>query len=145
MSYTFNLNNRESTELKKLLRETESSKILKRYQCIHFKEQGLKNKDIALLLCVNIDTVTDWIRIFLEKGLRGLGGLQYAGRRPPQLDLYKEEIKAHVSSNIVPSIKELQGYILNTYKLPVEHSWLFRYCKKNSIALTKRPKAILVK
>lgn len=145
MSYTFSLNKRENTELKKLLRKTENSKILKRYQCIHFKEQGLKNQDIALLLCVNIDTVTDWLKTFLEKGLKGLGKLQYEGRRPSQLEIYKEEIKYYVNSNIVSSIKELQGYILKTYNLSVEHSWLFRYCKKNSIALIKRPKAILAK
>ena len=61
------------------------------------------------------------------------------------LDSYKEEIKAHVDQNIVSSVKELQGHIKQSYDVAVEHSWLFRYCKKNSIALTKRPKAILQK
>lgn len=140
MSYTVTLSKADLSKLKILLRETESSKILKRYQCIHFKKQGLKNKDIAMLLCVNIDTVTDWLRTFLERGLKGLGELEYEGRRISQLEQYKEGIKSYVDSNIVSSIKELQQYILETYQLQVEESWLFRYCKKNSIALTKRPK-----
>ena len=142
MSYTINLSKSEAIELKKILRETESSKVLKRYQCIHFKQQGLKNKDIAELLCVSIDTVTDWLKVFLEKGLKGLGEFDYEGRRISVLDDYKQEIRSHVDKNIVSSIKELQGHIKKTYDIAVEHSWLFRYCKKNSIALTKRPKAI---
>ena len=145
MSYTIKLSTSDANELKRLLRETESSKVLKRYQCIHFKQQGIKNKDIAILLCVNIDTVTDWLKVFLEKGLKGFGEFDYEGRRISVLDDYKQEIKSYVDKNIVSSVKELQGYIEETYHVAVEHSWLFRYCKKNSIALTKRPKAILQK
>lgn len=145
MSYTIKLSKQDAIELKRLLRETESSKVLKRYQCIHFKQQGIKNKDIAVLLCVNIDTVTDWLKFFLEKGVKGLGEFDYEGRRVSVLDDYKQEIKSYVDKNIVSSVKELQGHIKKTCHVTVEHSWLFRYCKKNSIALTKRPKAILQK
>lgn len=145
MSYKIKLSNKDAVELKRLLRETESSKALKRYQCIHFKEQGFKNMDIAMLLCVHIDTITDWLKVFLEKGLKGLREFDYEGRRVSVLDNYKQEIKSHVDKNIVSSVKELQGHIKKTHDVVVEHSWLFRYCKKNSIALTKRPKVILQK
>jgi transposase len=145
MSYHINLTNREEASLKELIKNTERSKILKRYQCIHFKHQGLSNAQIAELLCVNIDTVTDWIKIFLSKRLNGFGEFEYEGRRVSQLEEHKGSIKKYVDENIVSSIKQLQGYIENTYNLTVEHSWLFRYCKKNSIVLTKRPKAILQK
>lgn len=145
MSYTINLNKREETALKELLKNTERSKVLKRYQCIYFKHQGLSNTQIADLLCVNIDTVTDWIKIFLNKRLNGFGEFDYEGRRISQLEDHKEDINKYVNENIVSSIKQLQGYIEDSYGLTVEHSWLFRYCKKNSIVLTKRPKAILQK
>ena len=142
MSYQIILNKHEEQTLKNLIKNTERSKALKRYQCIHFKRQGLSNSQIAGLLCVNIDTVTDWIKIFLDKGLKGLGDFEYEGRRVSQLEDYKENIQLYVKDNIVSSMKELQSYILETFNLSVEHSWLFRYCKKNSITLTKRPKAI---
>ena len=145
MSYLIKLSHHDAIKLKRLLRETESSKVLKRYQCIHFKQQRIKNKDIALLLCVNIDTVTDWLKVFLEKGLMGLKEFDYDGRRTSVLDDYKQEIKSYVDKNIVSSVKELQGFISGTYNVDVEHSWLFRYLKKNSIVLTKRQKAILQK
>ena len=75
MSYTMSLTKGEEKRLKELLSATDQSKILKRYQCIHFKNQGLPNKQIAALLCVNIDTITDWIKLFKQKGLhvRGVG------------------------------------------------------------------------
>lgn len=145
MSYSINLTKKEEKQLKELLKTTSQSKILKRYQCIHFKYQGLPNKQIAVLLCVNIDTVTDWFKLFNKVGLKGLGELAYDGRHPSQLEEYKEEIKKYVDENIVSSIKELQSYIAEAYNITIEHSWLFRYCKKNSIYLIKRPKAILQK
>lgn len=145
MSYSIKLTKEDQNQLKELLKTTGQSKILKRYQCIHFKHQGLANKQIAALLCVHIDTITDWIKIFNSKGLKGLGELSYEGRRTSQLEEYKDDIKAYVDENIVSNIKELQSYILEKYGVEIEHSWLFRYCKKNSIYLTKRPKSILQK
>lgn len=145
MSYSISLTKQKEKHLRGLLKTTEQSKILKRYQCIHFKRQGLPNNQIAALLCVHIDTITDWLKLFCSEGLEGLGELSYDGRRTSQLEEYKEDIKAYVDENIVSSIKELQSYISETYNLTIEHSWLFRYCKKNSIYLTKRPKAILQK
>ncbi|MFT4154338.1 helix-turn-helix domain-containing protein [Parafilimonas sp.] len=145
MSYKISLSVKEQRELKDLLQKTEQAKILKRYQCIHFKRQGLTNKTIADLLCVHIDTITDWLKIFIEGGLKGLSVLDYEGRRISHLDEIKDDVSAYVDKKIVSSIKELQGYILQKHQLAVEHSWLFRYCKKNSIVLTKRPRGVLQK
>lgn len=145
MSYKIELTTKEQKELRILLQKTEQAKILKRYQCIHFKMQGINNATVATLLCVNVDTITDWLKLFLKGGLKGLSVLEYEGRRISSLDTIKEDIKAYVDKNIVRGIKELQSYILQTHHIAVEQSWLFRYCKKNSIVLTKRQNSGLQK
>ena len=145
MSYSIQLTKSQHKELKELLKKTTDAKILKRYQGIHFKTQGLKNSQIAKLLCVNIDTITDWFKVFIKGGLKLLGTLDYEGRRVSQIEPYKEEIKKYLENNIVPSIAFLHDYILKTYQISMEHSWLFRYCKKNSICLIKKQKVIPAK
>ena len=145
MSYQIHLTKSQSKELKQLLKKTTDAKILKRYQSIHFKAQGMKNTQIAKLLCVNIDTITDWYKLFVEGGFKWMGTLEYDGRRVSQLEPHKEKIKAYLEKNMVPSIAALQDYILKTHDISIEHSWLFRYCKKNSICLIKKQKIILAK
>lgn len=145
MSYQIQLLKSQPKELKKLLKQTTDTKILKRYQSIHFKTQGLTNTQVAKLLDVNIDTITDWYKLFNKGGFKLLGTLNYDGRRVSQLEQHKEEIKSYVEKNIVPGIAALQDYILKTHKVSIEHSWLFRYCKKNSISVIKKQSIVLRK
>ena len=105
----------------------------------------MKNSQIAKLLCVNIDTITDWYKLFIEGGLKLLGTLDYEGRRVSQIEPHKEEIKKYLENNVVSSIAALQDYIIKTYQISMEHSWLFRYCKKNSICLIKKQKVVPAK
>jgi transposase len=119
-------------------RKTEpKAKFLRRYQCLWMLHEQYYNKDIANILGVNIDTVTDWIKIYNKSGLAGLGLLNYEGRRPSQLDKVKETILKTIESKNISTIKDLQTLLLDEYKIEVEHSWLFRYCKKNSICLIR--------
>jgi transposase len=121
-------------------RKTEpKSKFQRRYQCLWMLNENYLKKDIAILLGVNIDTITDWIKIYNQSGLEGLGLLHYDGRRPSQLDSVKSSIEKIISTQNVSRIKDLQALLINEHKIKVEHSWLYRYCKKNSICLIKNP------
>lgn len=139
MSYQVNLNSEELVELKLIKREVKDAKILKRYQCLHMLHTGMKRQDIAELLGVYVDTITDWVKLYQLVGLSGMSTLNYAGRRPSALDEYKEIIKEHIKTAPVNTIAELQDYLRTDLQLEIEHSWLSRYLKKNSIALIKKP------
>lgn len=138
MSYRVNLSAEELVELKKIKREVKDSKLLRRYQCLHMLHTGMKRQDVAELLDVYVDTVTDWVKLFQSVGLAGMGELKYDGRRPSALDGHKEKIKEHIRATPVSTISQLQGYLRTELQLEVEHSWLSRYLKKNSIALIKK-------
>jgi small subunit ribosomal protein S19 len=47
-------------------------------------------------------------------------------------------IPVYISENMVDKISMLQDYLLTQHDMFVEHSWLYRYCKKNSIHLIKK-------
>lgn len=138
MSYQVKLREDELVELKRIKREVKDSKILRRYQCLHMLHTGMKRQDVAELLDVYIDTITDWVKIYQSVGLVALGDLKYDGRRPSALEEHKETIKAYIKSNSVNTISQLQDYIKTDLNLEIEHSWLSRYLKKNSVALIKK-------
>jgi transposase len=138
MAYSVDLAASEIIDLKLLLKKEKDGKVLRRYQCIWFAFEKYPKKEIAALLSINIDTVTDWIKLFNKNRLAGLGKLHYEGRRPSSLDAIKELMLNHIKTNSVSKLSELQHYIKVNHSIDVEHSWLSRYCKKNSVALTKR-------
>jgi transposase len=138
MAYTIDLTANEILELKKLRRVEKDGKILRRYQCIWLAHEKLPKKEIASILAVNIDTVTDWIKIFNKSRLIGLPKLHYEGRRPSSLDTVKELLLDHIKTETVSKLSELQNYLQISHGITVEHSWLSRYCKKNSIALIRK-------
>ena len=132
MSYQVNLSPEELIELKILKREVKDSKLLRRYQCLHMLHIGMKRQEIAELLDVYIDTITDWVKLYQSVGLSGLSDLKYDGRRPSALDEHKLQIIEHISTTSVNTISQLQNYLRNDLKLEIEHSWLSRcQCLKN--------------
>lgn len=138
MSYSVLLPNEDLLIVQMKKKTERNAKFLRRYQCLSMLHDKYAKKDIAHILGVNLDTITDWIKIYNKSGLSGLGLLHYEGRRPSALDEHKEELILLVKKKNISTLYELQSIIKQQYDLVAEHSWLSRYCKKNSISLIKR-------
>ena len=138
MSYQIILSKIDLNIIKAKKRTERDAKLLRRYQCLSMLHENYPKKEVAKLLGVNIDTITDWVKIYTKSGLAGLGLLKYEGRRPSSLDQIKEELIGLIKKENINTMVQLQGKIKTIYKLDVEESWLGRYCKKNSIFLIRR-------
>jgi transposase len=138
MAYTITLSKIEALELKRLRRIEKDGKILRRYQCIWMAHEKFPKKEIATVLGVNIDTITDWIKLFNKGRILALRKLHYEGRRPSSLDAVKDKLIKHIKEESVSTLSELQHFLKTQHSITVEHSWLSRYCKKNSVALIKK-------
>jgi transposase len=138
MAYSIVLTSSEVLELKQLRRKEKDGKILRRYQCIWMAHENFPKKEIASTIGVNIDTVTDWIKLFNTVRLKGLSKLHYEGRRPSGLDAVKDLLIKYIKEQSVSKLSDLQYFLETKHSIVIEHSWLSRYCKKNSIALIKR-------
>ena len=136
--YKLELSEKAKQELQERLKSEKNNKIYRRLQCIQFKILGFNHSIIASSLSVHIDTVTDWIKLYNKKGLEGLCNLAYEGRRVSKLDSVVEEIQDYIKENMVDKLSMLQDYLLEEHDILVEHSWLYRYCKKNTIHLIKK-------
>ena len=134
MSYKVNLTQIQENELRKLVRENQNRKnILKRLYCILLKHEGQKNENITQLLGIHEDSIADWTKIYLKKGIEGLLKFQYTERRKSKLHPYKHQIKRMASAKSVKTIEQLRCKVKEKYHIELEYSWFFRYCRKYGI------------
>jgi len=134
MGYKINLTQTQESDLKKLVRDNQHQKnILKRAYCILLKHEGQKNENITQLLGIHEDSIADWTKIFLQKGIEGLLKFKYADRRKSKLHPYKHQIKRMASAKSVKTIEQLRRKVKEKYNVELEYSWFFRYCRKYGI------------
>ena len=134
--YRANLSKIEEKSLKSRIKTERDGRILKRYQCVMMSHEGIPNVQIAKVLGVNNNTITGWIKLYLEEGIDRLSEFDFV-KRVSGLEEIKTEIKQHVENGLVSTMKELSLWIKEKYDYEVETSWLGRWCKKNSIFLLK--------
>jgi transposase len=138
MSYSIVLDSKELDEINKLMKRQKDTKIYKRLVALKMKHQGISNHEISNILDVHIDTITDWLKLYIKMGLNGLCELHLRNRKKSRLDDHLEELRELVKEKTISTIAEFQNYISKLFGIEIEHSWLSRYCKKNSIYLIKR-------
>ena len=137
--YKIELSAKELAKLDKKRKKEKNKMISDRLRCIYLAAKGKKNKEIQDVLAVNKNSVTNWIKIYREKGLEELCRPADYNRRAAKIDDYVEKIKQDVKDNTISTLSELQDWIRTNYALAIELSWLYRCCKKNSICLARKP------
>ena len=124
-------------QLKKRKSQAKDKKTFRRLQCIYLKHKGKRHKEIADIIGVCQDTITDWIKLYKEKGINGLCDMNF-DRRQSKIDPYLNQIKQDLKDNIISTLAELQDWLKNKYSIEIEQSWLSKCCKKKLITLTKK-------
>lgn len=112
----------EKLEIKRLKKEEGRAKIYRRYMYLEMSNKGLTNLEIAGYLGVCNDTLTDWRRIFLESGIKGISNLNYEGRRESKLKKHESKIREKVATDNVGSLKEMQSFIRTECGEEIEQS-----------------------
>lgn len=136
--YKIKLSQIELAKLNKKRKKETSKAIFDRLQCVYLAAKGKENKEIKDILAINKNSVTNWIKIYIEKGLDELCQPENFDRRSAKIDDYIEEIKRDIKEKTISTLSELQSWIKKEYSLQIEQSWLSRCCKKNSIFLTRK-------
>ena len=131
MSRKITLSEEEQKTIKRLIQEEKSAKIQKRYLFLGMKSRGMRHQDIAEILGVCVDTITDWIQIYESTGVESLGDLHYEGRRSSRLDSHKEAIGKKIDTENVAKLEDLQQWIFEQFQVKTCLTNLAYYCKKN--------------
>ena len=137
--YKIKLSPRELAKLQQRRKKEKNKAIADRLHCLYLAHTGKGNKEITEILAIHKNSVTNWMKLYLAKGLVGLCRSENFDRRSSRIDDYLEPIKQDIHNNTISTLAQLQDWIKDKYSLEIEQSWLWRCCKKNSIYLTKRP------
>lgn len=136
--YKIKLTKTELIKLRKMKKNEKNKRIFRRLQCLELCHQEKEYKEIADITGVCVDTITDWIKLYSDKGIAGLCHLEFKNKRQSKIDDYAEKIKQDIKENAIATLTELQDWLKNKYSLEMEVSWLWRCCKKNSIHLARK-------
>ena len=128
----------KNKELEERLKKEKNTKVYKRLLFIKMKQQAMFNTNIASILKVTIDTLTDWTHLFVEGGLQALCQLNYEGRRVSKLQPYADQIKKRQDEEGFDNLKQIKAWVEKEYGVQTCLSNLFYFCKKNSIFPTKK-------
>ena len=83
-----------------------------------------KGKDLAKKLDVNEHTISNWVKIYNEKGLEYLCEPRYSERRKSRLEEIKDDIIAKVNIDTVDTLSSLSNWIGEEYAFYPEVTWL---------------------
>lgn len=137
--YQINLSPKEITQIQGLKKQARSKRIFRRLQSLLLKAKGRSHQEIADTTGVSVDTVTDWLKRYLDHGLDALVRPIDYDRRSSVIDPHKDMIKRLVQERMVSTLAQLQDLIKSEFRIHLEQSWLSRCIKKNSICLTRKP------
>ena len=99
---------------------------------------GRTKSEIADILDVSNNTITTWLKIFAKGGVELLTTFDYKDRKKSKLFEIKEDIRKYINTELPSKVAQVQDWIKRNYDIEIEHSWLYRYLKKNSIYLIKK-------
>ncbi|MBL7058042.1 helix-turn-helix domain-containing protein [Patescibacteria group bacterium] len=133
-----NISEEEFQEINNRKKKVKDKKIFRRLQFLYLKYKKKTNTEIADIVGVCSDTITNWSREYQEKGLDEFCILIDFDRRSSKIDPYIEDIKKDVKDNMISTLAELQALIKKNYDIKIGKTWTYECCKKNSICLVKK-------
>ena len=111
--HKINFSKSELKAIKQRKKTEKDKKILRRLYCLELKAKDMLHKEIADNIGVSPDTITNWVKIYIKKGLNGLCAPINYDRRSSSIDPHIKKIKATVKDKTISTLAELQSMIKN--------------------------------
>lgn len=121
----------ELKEIKNAELQVDSPQLLKRLQCIKLKNKQWKHQDIAQFLNIHLVTVSTWIKIYKEKGIKELLQWKYKGKVSLLTIEQQEELKTKNKEKPFIAAKEVVQYIKKHFQIDFHLHHVQKLLKKN--------------
>jgi len=132
-------------ELKSLRRKVSNHRLKTRIQALILLKESKFNyrRDLTFHLGIHRASLTNWINIYLEKGIDGLleirnGGKRYSHVSPELHEALKE--KTHNSEDPFMSYVEAVQWVKENYDQTIKYTTLRSYLVDNFKTKVKRPR-----
>ena len=133
----FKLSNSTIAKIRQLEKKVKKPKSLKRLQFLLMKNKGDKHVDIAKLLGVRTETLSHWLAIFREGGLKKLLEWNYRGKIPSLTVEQQETLKDRLRHNGFIDAKEAKEFIEKRFDVHYHLNHVQKILKKIRTILQK--------
>jgi len=124
------LTNKDKKALKKRIKKTKDRKTADKLRVIWFKSNGLTHGEISQLLNIGINTVTDYLRIYLQGGIEALCYGNYKGSQPNLNLEQRNELKIELITNIYNNTEQVIVWIEEKYDIHYTTSGMRKLLKR---------------
>lgn len=116
-------------------------KLLPRIQCVLWRDEGRKPREIMRLLKVDRTTVTAWLNLFRTAGERGLLTLHYRGNHRYLKTAQEEALARKIEDGTFGRLKEIEAWVESRFKVRYSTNGLGKLLKR--LKLVKKVPCII--
>jgi transposase len=135
--YQIKLTEKELEKVRNELNSEHDQRIWKRLRTLWLRSREVSSKEISKILGVTPRTISNWMKLYTESGLSGLTQLKHKGSTSI-LSPYTEEINQLTKEYQIPTLSVLQEQISDKFGVEIGETGLYKWCKKNSIYLSRK-------
>lgn len=109
------LTGQEREELKKMHNSLRNMHLTDRIKCVLMKDLGYTYEEISNCLLLHISSCVGYVKLYRDRGLKGLLELKYEGYNGKLTEEQIEKLKEYLRKNLIGSAKEAVGWIENEF------------------------------
>jgi transposase len=118
--------------------EIKSARILRRIQAIKLIYLGWKYGKIATFLNLNNETITNWFKLYKDKGIDEYLNFKYQGRQSRLSKYQLNKLRYETQKGQFQTAKEIKSFIKKEFGLEYNSNYIQELAKKNFTFPLKR-------
>lgn len=134
-----NLTQQQKLELENAEKQIKQPQLLKRIQSIKLRDKGLSNLEIGDFLLMSDQTISNWVQLYLKKGLQALLQWDYKGKISILTINQQQELQKRNQEQPFEKAAEAKAFIKERFGHEFHLHWVQKLMKKNFNLHTRRP------
>ncbi|MBN2892942.1 MAG: helix-turn-helix domain-containing protein [Bacteroidales bacterium] len=127
----FKLTEDQKKELEIAEQTVKQIQLLKRMQCLKMRHKGMSNNDIAEILSMSDQTISDWIQLYRKGGLVRLLQWNYKGKISVLTIEQLKQLEERNEQKPFEKAAEAKEYIKSEFSIDYHLHWVQKILKKN--------------
>lgn len=133
------LTQQQKIELENAEKQIKQPQLLKRIQSIKLRDKGLSNLEIGNFLLMSDQTISNWVQLYLKKGLQSLLQWDYKGKISILTVNQQQELQKRNLEQPFEKAGEAKVFIKERFGHDFHLHWVQKLMKKNFNLHTRKP------
>ena len=117
MKRLLTLTEEERAEISRRYKQEKNPRFRERLQCLLLKDRGHTNAEVAQMLLVVPETITDWLNLYQDAGLDALCRLETGGSDSFLSDQQIILLQAELDKNVFQTAKQVCAWVAEQFAI----------------------------